>query len=329
MGYGHLVRSASLASAWRAAGGEALIVTTCERLPGDLEREMIEVIPPSHDAGNDLAALGRIASARPPDWLAIDGYHFDRAYVASARGFARRVLLVADEPNDATIVADGVLDQNLGAEDLPYRMSAGALRLFGPRHALLRAPFAAAAAAGVRPTRTHAERILLIMGASDVAGRIPDLMRKIDAELEQPIEVAVVVGAGTANVSTIEAVAASSRRTRFQVHRDPPDLPGLMASADLALSAAGTTVWELCALGVPTVLVTAAANQVRGAAALDRAGAAVDLGPVAALTARGLGAHLRSILADAPLRARLSTAASALVDGRGAGRVVEALRDRS
>ena len=327
MGYGHLVRSASLASAWRAAGGEALIVTTCERLPGDLEREMIEVIPPSHDAGNDLAALGRIASARPPDWLAIDGYHFDRAYVASARGFARRVLLVADEPNDATIVADGVLDQNLGAEDLRYRMAPGALRLFGPRHALLRAPFAAAA--GVRPTRTHAERILLMMGASDVAGRIPDLMRAIDAELERPIEVAVVVGAGTANVSTIEAVAASSRRMRFQVHRDPPDLPALMASVDLALSAAGTTVWELCALGVPTVLVTAAANQVRGAAALDRAGAAVDLGPVAALAARGLGAHLRSILADAPLRARLSAAASALVDGQGAGRVVQALRDQS
>ena len=326
MGYGHLVRSASLASAWRAAGGEALLVTSCERLPGDLEGEMIEIVPPSRDTGDDLAALARIVSAHPPDWLAIDGYQFDRAYVASARSFSRRVLLIADQPNDATIAADGVLDQNLGAEDLPYRTAPGALRLFGPRYALLRAQFAAAI--GVRPVRTRADRVLLIMGASDIAGRIPDLMRAIDAEIDYPIEVAVVVGAGSANVMSIEAVAASSRRARFQVHHDPPDLWQLMTSADDAVSAAGSTVWELCALGVPTVLVTVAANQVRGAAALDRAGAAINLGPVAALTARDLGVRLRSILGDAPLRARLAAAASALADGRGAGRVVEALRER-
>lgn len=326
MGYGHLVRSAALASAWRAAGGDAVLVTSCERLPGDLEGEMIEIIPPSHDTSGDFAVLARIASARPPDWLAIDGCHFDLAYVATARGFSRRVLLVADEPNDATIAADGVLDHNLGSEHLPYRTAPGTLCLFGPRYALLRAAFAATA--GVRHTRTLADRVLLIMGASDVAGRIPELMRAIDTEIEHRIQVAVVVGAGGANVPSIEAVAASARRSRFQVYRDPADLRELMASADVAVSAAGTTVWELCALGVPTVLVTVAANQVRGAAALDRAGAAINLGPVAALTARDLGVRLRSILEDAPLRARLATAASALVDGRGAGRVVEALRER-
>ncbi|MBQ8878073.1 MAG: hypothetical protein IJ029_05040, partial [Lachnospiraceae bacterium] len=51
------------------------------------------------------------------------------------------------------------------------------------------------------------------------------------------------------------------------------DMAALMSTCDLAVSAAGTTLYELCALGVPAISFTMADNQLVAAKAFDEAGA--------------------------------------------------------
>jgi RimJ/RimL family protein N-acetyltransferase len=97
-------------------------------------------------------------------------------------------------------------------------------------------------------------------------------------------------------------------------------MAAVMGRVDVAVSAAGSTAWELCALGVPSLLIVVSPNQAGVADALDRAGAAVRT------TLEEVRRDVASLLADEPRRAAISARARTMADGWGARRVVAALR---
>lgn len=99
-----------------------------------------------------------------------------------------------------------------------------------------------------------------------------------------------------------------------------------MQAADLAVTAGGTTVYELCACGTPSVCYVLADNQLQNVQALTGAGLMLFGGDVR--EAGGVVGMLRQIdrlLADAFLRAEMSRRMQQLVDGKGAARIAEAI----
>jgi spore coat polysaccharide biosynthesis predicted glycosyltransferase SpsG len=98
-----------------------------------------------------------------------------------------------------------------------------------------------------------------------------------------------------------------------------------MAVADLAIGAAGSTSYERCCLGLPSVVVVTASNQALNSEQLARHGAVVALGPAHGLTAATVCAAVESLLGDARRLHRLSQAAAAICDGLGAARVADGL----
>jgi RimJ/RimL family protein N-acetyltransferase len=141
--------------------------------------------------------------------------------------------------------------------------------------------------------------------------------------LDLPLDVTVVSVPGT--VEVLAGLSAQWGPGRLQVTAPVPDLPARMATADLIVSAAGTSTWEVCALGRPMALVAAVDNQRAGHDRVVAAGGAVGLGGVADLAdVKATAARLEPLLTDATLRRRLAHAAHRLVDGRGAWRVVSA-----
>jgi RimJ/RimL family protein N-acetyltransferase len=107
---------------------------------------------------------------------------------------------------------------------------------------------------------------------------------------------------------------------------DVRDMAGLMASADLAVSAAGSTCWELAFMGVPMVVVSLAANQTPMADGLAAAGLALNLGWHEGLSIQRINDALRRLIGDAQLRREMSNRGRECVDGRGADRVTRMLR---
>jgi spore coat polysaccharide biosynthesis predicted glycosyltransferase SpsG len=96
-------------------------------------------------------------------------------------------------------------------------------------------------------------------------------------------------------------------------------MANLIASADVAVTAGGSTMWELAALGIPFVSIVVADNQRQSALAMAKYGfpsidAAGDL-------ERALPGLLNRILPDAAQRGTLSDVGRQLVDGKGAARV--------
>ena len=114
---------------------------------------------------------------------------------------------------------------------------------------------------------------------------------------------------------------------QVQVMAGADDWPEIMSRADLAISAAGSTAWELAYLGVPAALISVAPNQIGIAAAMVRAGAAVDLGPLSILKPAQLSKQLSALIADPNHRLALTRAGRRLVDGRGVDRVVAGMLD--
>jgi len=123
-----------------------------------------------------------------------------------------------------------------------------------------------------------------------------------------------------------EAAADAIEDARVVVHRGVTALRPLMLAADVAVSGAGMTLYELAATATPTVSVTMAPNQRPNAVAFERAGAALAAGSadhpdLCATVAK----HLGALAADVALREKLGAAGRGLVDGQGASRVAREL----
>jgi spore coat polysaccharide biosynthesis predicted glycosyltransferase SpsG len=144
------------------------------------------------------------------------------------------------------------------------------------------------------------------------------------AAVEENLDVTVVCG----DVPPAEVEAALARRSlrhrlRFIAHGP---MAGLMARADLAVTGAGSTCWELCAMGVPFVTVVLADNQALIGAGLAAARVSVDLGRHEQLTPQRIAEVVGRLAGDRDERAAMSARGKSLVDGHGAERVLGVLR---
>jgi UDP-2,4-diacetamido-2,4,6-trideoxy-beta-L-altropyranose hydrolase len=240
----------------------------------------------------------------------VDSYAWTSAAVATLRSRHAGRLVVFDDLGDRWLTADMVVNGGAGADRLGYGAMPVGRRLLGTRYLMLQPEFAAAAAPGVRD---RVARVLILGGGGAASGGIVDLAR-IAAQAYPAAEVAGVVG-------PFAEVPQSSAGVTW--YRDPPNLVELMRSADIAVSSAGQTMYELAAIGVPTVAVAAADNQVPGAEGMARSGAIRYAG-----LSSGEACHRRLFdllveLGPAAGRQQQRDAARALVDGRGASRVAD------
>ena len=140
----------------------------------------------------------------------------------------------------------------------------------------------------------------------------------LDSNLD--VKIAVAVGSNAESLSELRALATADQR--ISLHLDSTDVCDLMASSDLAIGAGGMTSWERCCLGLPTILMVLADNQREAAHYLARAGG-VSL--VATRDNEAFLAALLSLSNDPTARIKMSRAASAVTDGLGTQRVVDAL----
>jgi spore coat polysaccharide biosynthesis predicted glycosyltransferase SpsG len=98
-----------------------------------------------------------------------------------------------------------------------------------------------------------------------------------------------------------------------------------MQWADIAIAGAGITTYELCFMGVPTLLVTLAENQIGVARGMQEEGVCVDLGREQELDTDVMANRLRQLSGSPEERLRMSSRGREVVDGRGGARVIEAM----
>lgn len=315
MGMGHLLRTLALAQAWQDRGGTVVCATIDppDRARCRLEREGVEVLHVDRPAGGagDLAWTCGIAHERAA-CVVVDGYHLGVPFANALVDAGLRTLLVDDMGSAAPIRAM-VLNQNLHGTRSIYPL-AGDLVLVGTRYAMLRRELLRMRRPP-GPAAVRARSALVTFGGADPA-RLTEAaaLALLAAGLER---VVAVVGPA--------APGLGPGHPGIELHVDPPDFFGLAASTDMAVVAAGSTVWEFAWLGVPMALVSTAANQEPMLAAAVGAGMAIGLGGAEAFRLAPPIPRLAEFAGDAAGRASLTSTGRSLIDGQGAARVAEAL----
>jgi spore coat polysaccharide biosynthesis predicted glycosyltransferase SpsG len=166
--------------------------------------------------------------------------------------------------------------------------------------------------------------VVLTFGGGDPANVTMRVLTAL-AAVPGPLEVLLLVGAANPHEAALRAAAARSSHS-VGIEVNVRDMTRPLAWADLAVAAAGGTMLELARVATPQISIVLADNQAPGAAAMARAGVVVNLGRHEDLNAVVIGAEVAALVDDAPRRAELSRRGRAIADGRGALRVLAAMR---
>jgi UDP-2,4-diacetamido-2,4,6-trideoxy-beta-L-altropyranose hydrolase len=342
IGTGHAMRCLALAQAWQDAGaGGGAAFAMAESTPAirsRLSSEGCKVLNISSRSGSPDDAKQTTAYARElqAEWIAVDGYQLDAAYQRALKSEGFKLLFLDDYGHATHYSADIVLNQNVCADEALYASREPHTQLFlGPRYCLLRREFAAWRD-WKREVSEAGHRVLVTMGGSDPENLTPRVVDAIALTNSENLEVTVVIG-GSVPQSNLEHMAGqpgvspevdggAKRGMTVRVLRDVANIAEWMAWADVAISSAGTTCWELCSLGLPALLIDVAKNQTALAQQLQRRECAIHLGEAHAFNAEKVAHHLGMLLKSVENRRVMSQHCREIVDGKGVLRVVSAMK---
>lgn len=278
IGTGHIMRCLTLAVVLRELGAEIVFVS--RDVPGNccgiIQEKGFNVIRlaggESFDAVQD-AELTAGAMGGKADWLIVDHYGISSEWELRLRPLAGQIMVIddlADRPHDC----DALIDQNL-FDDMPRRYDGltppGCQLFLGPRYALLRDEFISARQT-LRERDGIVRRILLFFGGSDPTNETEKALQAINQPAYKNLLVDVVVGSSNPNGDRIRGLCADMPNVTF--HYQISNMAELMVHADLTIGAGGSTTWERCFLGLPTIIVIVADNQDVPARATESAGLA-------------------------------------------------------
>lgn len=326
IGTGHVMRCLALAQAWQADGGSVTFVGTItptleNRLEEDIQVRSLDVEAGSLDDADKTARLVKELGA---SWVVVDGYHFGGDYQQRLREDGLQMLLIDDYGHADWYEADLVLNQNISAEESLYERRADHTDLLmGLRFALLRKEFWPWRAPRKTPRR-KANHVLVTLGGADPENLTERVVRALGQMDVEDFRATVVVGGSNPHEGAIRTTA-DEVGDLVEVRSDVSDMASLMAESDVAVSAGGSTCWELAFMGIPNVIVILAENQRGIASGLDEAGTAINLGWWETVTESEIAGAVESLLQEDERRLEMAGEGQELVDGWGAKRVAQCL----
>ena len=322
IGVGHVMRSLALGQALLEAGFDVVLASV--DLPAGMRKEAhkcgITIVDLQCDAfGSDdaLATLSLNGAV-----LVIDGYKFEREFFSELEGRATNFVVIDDNVETKALAPSVVINQNPDATAEMYsHLSGNPKLLLGLQYALLRREVREATKQSINPV---AGKVFVAMGGSDflqLTSPIVDGLKDLD------IEICVAVGPTNSQRQQIEETVRSIPRARVILQAD---YIAELASSSLAILAAGSSLWEAAALGVPSIGLIVAENQIGASVGAEHCGISLSL------DVRN-GLHIESVVSNVEnlmtmtngALAKMTTATRSEVDEFGSMRVLQALGPNS
>jgi UDP-2,4-diacetamido-2,4,6-trideoxy-beta-L-altropyranose hydrolase len=328
IGTGHVMRCIALAQAWQDAGGRAVFAMAelTAAVRGRIAAESCEIAEISASLGTAEDAVQTIDLARQEtcEWVVVDGYQFGADYQHALKSAGFKVIVLDDYGHTQHYWADLVLNQNVSASESLYESRDEKTQLLlGPRYCLLRREFSKWRD-WRREVAPIGHRVLVTMGGSDPTNITSRVLEALGLVRINELETIVVVGGSNPHADSIQLADRGAKN--INLRRNVTNMAELMAWADVAVSSAGTTCWELCLLALPSLLIDVAENQSALARELGRLRCAIHLGTPDELSAEQIAGQVEKLLGSEEMRRALSIRCRELVDGLGAQRVVSAMR---
>ena len=340
IGSGHVMRCLALAFALKEKGHSCVFI--CREHKGNLisfiQKKGFEVKILAIEINNDSTKKHRLFHSSwlgatqqqdaqacilflrdiMPDWIIVDHYALDSEWEEKISVYCKSIFVI-DDLVDRKHCCDILLDQTLNRQSIDYKdlvISAKTQVLAGTDFALLRPEFSQWREYSLnRRANPVLKKILVNLGGVDKDNITQLVLEELEkSDLANYISVDVIMGASAPHRDKIEQFAKMTKLA-VTVSVNVSNMAEKLAEADLAIGAAGSSSWERCCLGVPTLLLVLANNQNDIAIALDKQSVAkkVDLSY--------MGNILNTISLD-ELKLMIEHSKN-LVDGKGIQRVLK------
>ena len=318
IGVGHVMRSLALGEALLDADFDVVLATV--DLPAGMREEArkcgitvvdLQCVPfGSEDALATLSLNGAV--------LVIDGYKFEREFFGILENQATHFSVIDDNVETKALVPSVVINQNPHATPEMYaHMSGTPQLLLGLQYALLRREVREATKQSISLV---AGKVFVAMGGSDflkLTAPIVDGLKDLD------IEICVAIGPTNSQRQQIEESVKLIPRAR--VIRQA-DYINELASSSLAILAAGSSLWEAAALGVPSIGLIVADNQIGASVGAEHCGISISLDVRNGLHNESIVSNVEDLLTTANgTLTKMTTATRSEVDEFGSMRVLQAI----
>lgn len=319
IGFGHVRRCLSLAQALESLGSKCLFL-----LDGDPEIcELVSVagfqairVIPEHDLVDTISKCRDFCA----DVIVVDSYTLPTSYLRSLSEAVSTVVAL-DDLADRELPVRYVVNGSAKAEPLEYQRNPQTSYLIGPQYVLLRSEFATAPP---RTSVTQVKRVLITLGGSDPNNLTLRVMQWVARALGS-IKLDVVVGPLFGNREAIHDEASMSEGS-IVLHHNPSNMRDLMLAADLVLCGGGQTIYELAAVGTPSIAIRTAENVTGNLQGLSAVGTLVWVGDADDIDLETkVIDEVRALSNDVGRREEMSRLGRKVVDGQGAIRVARVL----
>ena len=279
IGSGHIMRCLSLAIELRQLGKKVEFITREHQ--GNINEQIIKnnftlhLLPPLEHSnpreligyekwlrvkqGIDASETIQILKKIDVDWLVIDHYGIDYSWEKILRPFTKKIMVIDDLANRKHD-CDLLLDQNYIHNEKRYSqlIAPETERLLGPKYALLRREFSENINSRCR--QGEIKKIFVYFGASDLKNLTNLAIKVLTKPKLKQLSVDIVIGSSNKHRFKIEEDLEAF--PNIKLHTQIDNIAELMLKADLALGAGGASTWERIALGLPSIIITIADNQI-------------------------------------------------------------------
>ena len=320
IGIGHLMRCLALSEELLRRGHECFFLLKVVH-PEVLERIKkfgctSYLLPRTASLQQDLDSVIEYVFHQSIDWVVTDHYMIDASYVKEVKHQGFHVLSIDDNAR-IHYYSDIVVNQNIGAEKLAFSAEPYTALLLGPSYVMLRDELLRR---GEKKHSLSARNLLITLGGTDPDNFLLSVLQSLE-DVAKDIDISAVIGPFNPHGAALQAFQKTTTM-RLRLVQSPPNMAELYLQADLAISAAGSSCYELAYFGIPNLMISVAANQLSIAHEMDKQRIGIYLGEKHDLQQESLKDKVNEFLRNQSLRDHLSENGQKLVDGKGKERIV-------
>jgi UDP-2,4-diacetamido-2,4,6-trideoxy-beta-L-altropyranose hydrolase len=318
LGTGHVMRCLALAD-WLTEQGNTIFFL-CKSLAGNIAQLILDKGYPVQwidgDDSDGIEVIRSLSTEKKWDWMIVDHYELDYRWESQVRSFVEKIMVIDDLANRCHD-CDVLLDQNYFekmSERYHQLISRDCITLLGPYYALLRKEFFAESQK-LRSRDGIVRRLLVSFGGSDPTdeiGKTLDALSTLDVLKKNAIIVDII--AGGANWHQAEIKKRCEVQSNYNYYGHTSHMAQMMQQADLMIGAGGTTTWERCYMGLPSLTIVVADNQIETTQAVAKVGATINLGWHEEVTAASLAKNLTAVLPNRELLQKVSRQARKFIE---------------
>ena len=320
IGTGHIMRSIALSEELKNRGHSCFFLSKIdseELINRVKQTSSFQKMETEATTKEDLDILLKFSKENNVDWIITDHYGINSDYVKILKENKFKVLSV-DDTAQIHYYSDIVLNQNIGAEQLAFSAEKYTKFLLGPKYTMIRDELLRR---DEKIENNKVKKILVTLGGTDNDNFTLKILKLLES-VDKNAEILVVLGPFNLFYDAIRGYIKETG-LKIKLIKSPENMAEVYLESDIAISAGGSSCYELAYFGIPNIIITIADNQLYIANELDKQKVSIYLGKKSEIKAEQLEDKIKELINNHSLRKNMSRNGKKLVDGKGKKGIVD------